>query len=198
MLHQFLSAEREEILALCARKVMNTSDRKLSSTEMEEGLPLFYDELIAALKLIEQETTPEGNEAHGSNSISRNSAAQHGEESLKLGYTVSQVVHGYGSICQGITEYAQQKEEPITVREFQCLNLCLDIAIAESVTAYDRVQRETLDREEVQRLGFLAHELRNALQNAAMSFHVIKTGTVGVGAIRAAFLRRPSSACEIS
>ncbi len=181
MLHQFLLAEREEILALCARKVLDTSDRKLSSAEMEEGLPLFYDELIAALNRVEQDAAAEEMEDAAFTHISRDSAAHHGEESLKLGYTVSQVVHGYGSICQGITEYAQKKDSPITVREFRCLNLCLDIAIAESVTAYDRVQRETIDREEVQRLGFLAHELRNALQNAAMSFHVIKNGTVGVG-----------------
>jgi signal transduction histidine kinase len=181
MLHEFLSAEREEILALCAHKIINISDPKLSSDKMEAGLPLFYDGLIDVLSRAEQETSEGEKEANALEHIGRNTAAQHGEESLKRGYTLSQVVHGYGSICQGITEYAQRKDIVITAREFSYLNLCLDIAIADAVTAYDNVQREMMDREEATRLGYLTHELRNALSNATLSYLLIKNGTVGMG-----------------
>jgi len=41
-----------------------------------------------------------------SNSVHRDEAVRRGKESLRLGYTISQVVHGYGTLCQAITEYA--------------------------------------------------------------------------------------------
>lgn len=179
MLHEFLLTERKEILALCAHKVSNIADPKLSSERMEAGLPLFYDGLIDVLRRAEQETIEGGKEANVLEHIGRYSAVQHGEESLKLGYTLSQVVHGYGSICQAITEYTQRKGKTITAQEFSYLNLCLDVGIAEAVTAYDRAHQEIADRDELQRLGFLAHELRNALGIAMMSFMLIKNGTVG-------------------
>jgi signal transduction histidine kinase len=181
MLHQFLMEERKEILALCAEKVLKSSDQKSSNAELEEGLPLFYDGLIQVLKRAEQETSESEKDTLAREHIGRGIAIHHGEEAQKLGYTLSQVIHGYGCICQGITEYAENNDQPITAREFSFLNLCLDNVIAEAVTAYDRVQRETTESEEVARLGFLVHELRNALSNAIMSFSVIKEGTVGVG-----------------
>jgi hypothetical protein len=181
MLHEFLLTEREAIIALCARKFFDTTDPKLSSGKMEEGLSLFYDDLTEVLKKNSQDIFTEDLESNIPETTAGNAAARHGEIALKLGYTVSQVVHGYGSICQGITEYAQQKDQPITVQEFKNMNLCLDIAIAESLTEYARIQRETSDSEEIERLGFLAHEMRNALTTAVMSFFVIKNGSVGVG-----------------
>lgn len=53
------------------------------------------------------------------------------------------------------------------------------MAIAEAVTEFSRIQRETIARDEVQRLGALAHELRNALANATTAFQLIETGVVG-------------------
>ena len=68
-----------------------------------------------------------------------------------------------------------------SAREFNRLNFCLDIAIAEAVTEFNRGQRENAERDEVQRLGFLAHELRNQLTIASMAYRIIKSGKVGAG-----------------
>jgi nitrogen-specific signal transduction histidine kinase len=101
---------------------------------------------------------------------------------LKLGYSISQVVHGYGALCQAITQYVEENSsQSVFAREFNRLNFCLDIAIAEAVTEFNRGQRQNAERDEVQRLGFLAHELRNALSNAVMAYQIIKTGKVGAG-----------------
>jgi len=62
---------------------------------------------------------------------------------LRLGFTVSQVVHDYGDICQTITALAVEQSASISVEEFQTLNLCLDTAIAEAVTEYARVTAES-------------------------------------------------------
>lgn len=180
MLHQFLLAERSNILSLCAKKLAEVSDARSSSAEMDVGLPIFYDELIEVLRLDEEEALEDANRTSGT--VHRASAMRRGKESLKLGYTVSQVVHGYGALCQAITEYAgEHAERPIEPREFNRLNFCLDVAIAEAVTEFTKGQQDSTARAEALRLGFLAHELRNALANAAMAHQMMKKGIVGLG-----------------
>lgn len=56
---------------------------------------MFLDQLQSALRLGET-TSPE---------ISK-SAIKHGHDLLRQGFTVSQVVHDYGDVCQAITELA--------------------------------------------------------------------------------------------
>ncbi len=181
MLYQFLEERRSDILVLCEQKLTFLSDAKSSSAEMNLGLPVFYDELIEILRVDELSSTREA-----VNSLTQKlhtaSAARRGKESLELGYTISQVVHGYGTLCQAITEYAEQnREKPIEAREFNRLNYCLDVAIAEAVTAFNRAQVEVNARAEVQRLGFLAHEMRNALNSLAAAHQLIKKGVIGFG-----------------
>jgi signal transduction histidine kinase len=178
LLHEFLLAEREKILALCLNKIMHLADSRSSSQEMERGLPLFYDELIEVLRAdadkFGEARTDEIENVH------RNSAERRGKESLRLGYSISQVVHGYGTLCQVITQYIEENSNQTTSpREFNRLNFCLDIAIAEAVTEFNRGQRENAERSEVERLGFLAHELRNALTSASLAYQLVKTGKVG-------------------
>ena len=179
MLHEFLLAQRDEILALCSNKILTLAGSRSSSEEMEKGLPVFYDELIEVLRADLDESASARNNAI--ESVHRASAERRGKESLKLGYSISQVVHGYGALCQAITEYvAESSNQTASPREFNRLNFCLDIAIAEAVTEFNRGQRENAERDEVQRLGFLAHELRNALTSATLGYQLIITGKVGV------------------
>jgi hypothetical protein len=44
-------------------------------------------------------------------------AARHGGDLLRLGFTVSQVVHDYGDICQTITALAVDQHAPISVED---------------------------------------------------------------------------------
>ena len=73
---------------------------------------------------------------------STRSARWHGKKLLEGGYSVDQVVHDYGDVCQAITELALEQQAPITVKEFHTLNRCLDTAIAEAVTEHARVDSQ--------------------------------------------------------
>jgi signal transduction histidine kinase len=70
------------------------------------------------------------------------------------------------------------------VDDFRMLNRCLDDAIAGAVTEYGRERHQSImDGESArgsERLGFLAHELRNLINTAILAFDVLKTGNVGV------------------
>jgi signal transduction histidine kinase len=148
---------------------------------MEHGVPLFLTQLAETLRL-EATSVPFPAGAIGA------SAARHGAELLRSGFTVSQVVHDYGDICQTITAMAVEKLAAITVEEFQTLNRCLDTAIAEAVTEYARLTAETQSDEEIERLGHAAHELRDCLNTAVLAFHTLKRGAVAINGSTGAIL----------
>jgi hypothetical protein len=108
-------------------------------------------------------------------------AAEHGGQRFLQGLTVEQVVHDYGDLCQVITGLAAEQEAAVSIDEFQTLNLCLDDAIAGAVTAFSRERESAIASEGAERLGVLAHELRNLLGAAMISFASIKKGVVGPG-----------------
>ncbi len=92
-------------------------------------------------------------------------AAQHGADLMRRGFTVEQVVHDYGDLCQSITNLAFERSEPVEVDEFRTLNRCLDNAIAMAVTEFN-YQRDFVEADKQERalnvqFGFFAHELRN-------------------------------------
>jgi hypothetical protein len=105
-------------------------------------------------------------------------------EHERQGFTVSQVVHDYGDVCQAITELAVELNAPISTDDFRTLNRCLDDAIAGAVTEYGRERNQSgSDGESArggERLGFFAHELHNLMNTSLMAFEVMKTGNVGV------------------
>lgn len=93
----------------------------------------------------------------------------------RTGFTIAQVVHDYGDLCQTITELALEQNAPISTQGFKTLNKCLDDAIASAVTEYSRLREVSRNRAETERLGFLAHELRNKINSAMLAFGILKT-----------------------
>jgi signal transduction histidine kinase len=175
MLHEFVTANRDEIIARCRSKIALRPVPRPTDLELQYGVPLFLDQLAETLRLT---LVPDSSIA--------DTGAKHANELLDRGFTIAQVVHDYGGICQSITELADETSALITLREFQMLNLCLDDAIAGAVTEYGRLR----EHEGTERLGRLSHELRNLLNTSLLAFDVLKTGSVGVGGSTGAVLAR--------
>jgi signal transduction histidine kinase len=183
MLHEFVSANRYELLSRTRAKVASRPWGSAFVHDLEGGISLFLTQLSETLRL-ENDGEPFPDGSIGS------TAARHGAELLAKGYTLSQVVHDYGDVCQAITELAVEKDAGISPEEFHTLNRCLDTAIAEAVTEYARLQGEAISGLEVERLGQMAHELRNLLQTAILAFEVLKSGRVGIAGSTGAVLGR--------
>jgi len=183
VLHEFIAKNRDEIILRCRAKVATRSVPPPTEAEVDHGVPVFLDQLRDALRF-GQTATPEINR----------SAIKHGHDLLLQGFTVSQVVHDYGDVCQAITELAVELNAPISTDDFRTLNRCLDDAIAGAVTEYGRQRNQWgTDGESArasERLGFFAHELRNLMNAALMAFEVLKTGNVGVAGSTGAVLHR--------
>jgi signal transduction histidine kinase len=201
MLHEFLTAERAKLIDRCRSKVAQRPAPAATDAELEYGIPLFLDQLIKTLR-VEQTSDPmrsrkvSGPSGGGTAVLSEIgvTAARHGRELLLHGFTLDQVVHDYGDLCQAITEVAFEQDAPIQVDEFRTLNRCLDNAIADAVTefAYQR-DLSIADRQLHtfnERLGFLAHDLRNLIHTATVAVAAIKAGDVGLAGATGAILGR--------
>jgi hypothetical protein len=190
MLHEFLSERRTQLIEQCRVKVVKRRTPQDGDADLEHGIPLFIEQLIKTLTVEQacdsQQSLKVSGAADGEDSSSSEigvSAAQHGLELLHVGFTVDQVVHDYGDLCQAITETAFDVGVAINPQEFQTLNRCLDNAIADAVSKYSAGRELLIAERAVQsmneRLGFLAHELRNFTHIAALAFSAIKRGKVG-------------------
>jgi len=201
MLHQFLTAHRTDLIDRCRSKVAQRPVPVATDAELAHGIPLFLDQLIKTLRM-EQTSEPmrsrkvSGPSGGGTPVLSEigGTAARHGRELLENGFSIDQVVHDYGDLCQAITEAAFEYDAPIHVNEFQTLNRCLDNAIADAVTefAYQRDLAVADRRLQTfnERMGSVAHELRNLIHTATLVVTTIKNGNVGFGGATGAVLDR--------
>ena len=187
MLHEFIARNRNEIIRRCRAKVASRSVPPPTPAEIDHGVPVFLDQLRDALRFGVTMKPEIGL-----------SALQHGHDLLLQGFTVSQVVHDYGDICQAITELAVEMDASISTDDFRTLNRCLDDAIAGAVTEYGRERNQSsIDGESArgsERLGFFIHEMRNLISTASYAFEVLKTGNVGVGGSTGKVLERSLAA----
>jgi signal transduction histidine kinase len=174
MLRDFIGEHRDAILARARRRVAQRNAPIATEEEVTQGLPVFLDQLREALRRASSQQGPDHSE------ITR-SAAEHGDALFHEGATVAQVVHDYGDLCQVITGLAVEMSAPIATEEFQTLNLCLDDAIAGAVATFAEQREQSISGVGTERLGVLAHEMRNLVGAAMISFANIKLGIVAPG-----------------
>jgi len=191
-MHDFLIANRAELERRCREKVAARPHRlPPNKQQMEQGIPLFLDQLIRTLqaeykgKMAEAlalSGPPSGDPGyHAELGVT---AAIHGADLLTLGYSINEVVHNYGDLCQAVSDLSIDLNQKFEIGEFRTLNRCLDNGIADAVTAFSDqrdfviADEQALERNE--RLGFFAHELRNHLNTAMLALAAIKSGNVGL------------------
>ncbi|ACG71615.1 histidine kinase [Anaeromyxobacter sp. K] len=182
MLHDFLTQHRAALVERARAKVAARRVPAASNDELALGVPAFLAQVIELLR--EEERAPAGAAARTSdaaaNAAMGPSADRQGDAQLRAGLTVAQVVEGYGDVCQAIAEHAAETATPISVEEYRTLNLCIDVATSRAVTAFSAARDRRTESAEVERLGVLAHEMRNLLSKALLSYQALQRGAVGV------------------
>lgn len=170
-LHEFVLANRDELIGRCREKVRQRSGPPATDQEIDHGVPLFLDQLVKELR-------------HGPSATLAIAAdaAREGHDLLVQGFTIGQVVHGYGDVCQSVTDLAVELAAPISTEDFRTLNRCLDDAIAGAVTQFAREQ-------DAGRAGE-SRQLEHLANAAITAFEVLQTGNVGVGGSTGAVLSR--------
>ena len=204
-MHNFLLTHRDELIARCKRKVEGRPNRSPTPQQLANGIPLFLDQLTRTLQAEEADETaqsllisgPSGGDSRALSEMGVTATA-HGKDLLNLGYSVDQVVHDYGDLCQAITDLAFERDAPFSVPEFRTLNRCLDNAIADAVAEFGFQRESNLARQhgadENRRAGFLAHELRNALGTATTALTALELSGMPVTGATGAVLKRSLTA----
>src|SRR5687767_4586441 len=126
MLHEFLTANRADLIDRCRLKVVQRRAPKATDAELDHGIPHFLDQLVKTLRVEQtphpmrslEVSGPSGGEGSALSEIGT-TAARHGRELLQHGFTVDQVVHDYGDLCQAITDLDFDQDAPIEVDEFR-------------------------------------------------------------------------------
>ena len=173
-LHEFLAMHRDVILARAGHSLAERNALWLREERQVKGMPLFFEQLIGRLR-------KDGRLASKEPPTLETSAVQRGQDLFRAGFTVTQVVHAYGAICQATMTVAEEQRQAIEPREFGVLNMALDDAIAAAVEEFQRLTSQEASQRQSEGLGTLAHELRNALTTAGLAFGVIKKGRVAPG-----------------
>ena len=201
MLHQFLANNRDILIARCTEKVSKRPKRAATAEQLKNGIPMFIDQLTRTLQAEQSNedgtsleiSGPAGGDASNLSEMGL-SAAAHGKALLHLGYSVNQVVHDYGDLCQAITDLAFERDAPFSIDEYRTLNRCLANVMADAVTEFSAQRDAVITAEqslhENEQLGFLMHELRNALGTATLAVTAMEMGNLTLAGATGAVLKR--------
>lgn len=184
MLYDFLLTNKKDILQIVTEQSLLLDElNQTFSQRPQEGLAVFLNQLIQTFEM-DLESKNSQFKWDKPMVISNKDevilvAGLFGQDLLREGYLLSHVVNSYGLICQSIMTLATQKKIQILSSEFRKLNMCLDLAIASAITQYQNQNYQKMKAQEIEGLGSLVHELRNALNSINLSLHLIKSGQVG-------------------
>jgi signal transduction histidine kinase len=168
-LHEFLAANREDVMVRWKANVLGTiAPEAMPPVELVDHLPTFVDEIISALR------EDAGLSADGPSPENSPAAAGHGEQRLRLGFSLDAVVREYGALRDAIVFTARDAGAQLTFRELHVLSDGITTGIAHAVTEYTHQRDAELLRLANEHFAFMAHELRNPLSSAMMAFHLLK------------------------
>jgi hypothetical protein len=118
-------------------------------------------------------------------------AADHGGQRLRLGFSLDSVVREYGALRDAIVDTAREAGAQISFRELEIIFRSTVGGIADAVSEYSRQRDAEQQRQHNEHFAFVAHELRNPLFAAKAALDVLKqTGAINAEARATATLDR--------
>jgi signal transduction histidine kinase len=168
-LHDVLAANRDQVMRTWMAQVQGTiAPESMPSIELIDHLPNFLLEVLAALSA----------EAGDEDRIAADERAQtargHGEQRLRLGFSLDAVVREYGALRDAIVSTARELGVDPTFDELQCVFSSTISGIARAVSEYARQRDAEQQRLHNEHIAFIAHELRNPLASATTAYEILK------------------------
>jgi hypothetical protein len=190
-LQDFVNANHDKLVSMTREKVKKrNSGARSDGPETKHGVHVFLDQLRGALE-DEQKRDPSKQAAADppTNPDIAKTASLHGHDLFTSGFSVDEVVHDYGDVCQAVTELAVQQKVDISVVDSHTLNRCLDNAIAAAVTTWSE-DREA-DRSATEPSGaFADKKLRRLVTGSLTIVAMLRAGKIGSGGAAVEMLGR--------
>ena len=168
-LHDVLAAQRDDVIERWKVQVHGTlAPESMPALELINHIPKFVDEIIAALR------EDAGLTSVGPAPDEGRTAAGHGQQRLRLGFSLDSVVREYGALRDAIIAVARDAGAKLTFRELEVLFDCIISGIAHAVSEYTHQRDAELLRQANEHFAFIAHELRDPLSSAATAFQLLR------------------------
>src|SRR5580704_5143989 len=163
-LYQVLTERRADLITRWSDRLRGAvAGTPLQRTELLDHMPAFIDEVIRALY---PEAVPlPASSAH---------AEEHGEQRLRLGFDVAEVVREYGALHECILQIAGEAGLVVSFRDQEVVARLLNAGIADAVFQYVKHRDLEMQRQASEHLGFIAHELRNPVAAAQLAFRRLR------------------------
>jgi signal transduction histidine kinase len=170
-LHELLAARRENVVRRWEAQIQGTiAPDLMAPVELRNHIPEFVAEIIVALR------DAAGLASAGPAPEDSPTAAGHGAQRLRLGFSLDSVVREYGALRDAIVAEARDAGLPLTFDELQVVFDCVISGTAHAVSEYARQRDAELLRLANEHFGFIAHELRNPLWSATMALQMLRDG----------------------
>jgi hypothetical protein len=169
-IHEVLAERRDEVMRRWKTQVQGTlAPLAMPSIELLDHLPDFLDEVVESLRVAATASKV------GEPPQDSKTAAGHGEQRLRLGFSLDSVVREYGVLRDAIIATVLDAGVQISFREMQIVFDCMITGIAHAVSEYARQRDAELLRQANEHFAFIAHELRNPMSSATLAFANLKT-----------------------
>jgi hypothetical protein len=179
VLHELITAQHQQIVLRAREKTAARSLEQSTDLELDQGVSLLLDQIGDILRV----------SAAGTRMINERAAKQ-GRDLLRMGFSVSQVVHSYGDVCQAVTELAIEIDTPVATADFRVFSHCLDEAIASALTEYEQQRDAEISRSRAENLGMLVRDLDRPLASALAALRSLKYSSLAPHAGAGALLDR--------
>ena len=168
-LHELLAAKRDDVMSRWQADIRGTlAPEAMPPLELANHIPEFLDEIVAALR------ADAGLSSGGLAIEDSSTAAGHGAQRLRLGFSLDSIVREYGALRDAIVSVARDNGAQLTFRELQVLFDSTISGIAHAISEYTHQRDAELLRQANEHFAFIAHELRNPLSSATMAFQLLK------------------------
>jgi len=168
VLHEFMVRHRDEILEMCRQRLR---DEVVDTPEIDRDVEIFFGEILQALRRHDGFTAAESPLPGPSET-----AARLGKEPQRAGLEPAKVPRIFNAIASGIGQVGQLHGLSINAEEYRVFNACIDSGVATSIETFWNDENQQRKQRIVERFGYLAHELRIAVGNAALAFKLLRAG----------------------
>ncbi len=166
LLADLISGRRDEVIRRWGNLVEGSIvPEGIPTVELVDHLPTFLSELVEALR---------SSALDPSAASPGLTAAGHGEQRLRLGFSLDSVIREYGALRQAIADLTRDTGTPVSVRDSELLFNAIINGIANAVSKYSHQRDVELHRQHNEHVAFLAHELRNPLGTALNAFEILE------------------------
>ncbi len=167
--HDALGGRTDEVIRRWKASVQGSlAPESMPRAELVDALPRFVREIVAALRedagLPSSDPLPEESDT----------ACGHGNQRLRLGFSLDAVVREYGALHDAIVATASDAGAVMTTRELHVVFEAIITGIAKAVTQYTQERDAEFVRQANEHFAFVAHELRNPLSSALMALQLLK------------------------